>query len=122
MTFPSDFFKREEFACKCGCGFDTVDAELLEVLTEIRFRFGEPVYINSGCRCEKHNKAVGGKQKTGESAGSQHLYGRAADFVVRNVQPQVVYDFINELYPDDYGMKAYATFTHIDTRTNRGRW
>ena len=116
MSFPSDFFKREEFACKCGCGFDTVDAELLDVLTEIRFRFGEPIIINSGCRCESHNSKVGG------TPGSQHLLGRAADIVVRNVSPQTVYDFINELYPDDYGMKAYATFTHIDTRTNRGRW
>ncbi|EAS4214514.1 serine/threonine protein kinase, partial [Salmonella enterica] len=24
----SKYFKRSEFACKCGCGQDTVDAEL----------------------------------------------------------------------------------------------
>ena len=116
MTFPSDYFKREEFACKCGCGFDTVDAELLDVLVEIRLRFGKPITINSGCRCETHNKNEGG------SPNSQHVLGRAADIVVKDVHPSLVYEFINGIYPDDYGMKAYDTFTHIDTRTNRGRW
>lgn len=116
MSFPSDFFKREEFACKCGCGYDTVDAELLDVLVELRHRFGEPIVINSGCRCDTHNTNVGGSPK------SQHLLGRAADIAVKNVHPTQVYEYLDELYPDQYGIKAYATFTHIDTRTNRGRW
>ena len=116
MTFPAKHFTREEFECKCGCGFDTVDAELLDVLEELRAWFNEPIMINSGCRCAKHNESEGGKPN------SQHLYGRAADIVVRNVPASEVYEYLNTRFPDDYGMKAYATFTHIDTRTNRGRW
>ena len=116
MTFPAKHFTREEFECKCGCGFDTVDAELLDVLEEVRVWFEEPVTINSGCRCVTHNENEGGKPN------SQHLYGRAADIVVRNVPASEVYEYLNVRFPDDYGMKAYSTFTHIDTRTNRGRW
>ena len=46
------YFHRSEFACKCGCGFDTVDTELLKVLTRLRVRFNKPVKITSACRCE----------------------------------------------------------------------
>ncbi len=52
-------FKRSEFACKCGCGFDTVDAALIIVLQSIRDQFGALV-VNSDCRCDSHNKSVGG--------------------------------------------------------------
>ena len=72
----SEHFSREEMACKCGCGLDTVDAELLSLLEKIRAHFDRPITINSGCRCEAHNRAVGG------SKNSQHLIGRAADIVV----------------------------------------
>ena len=54
----SKHFKREEFACKCGCGFDVVDVELLEVLEELRELCGQPITINSACRCKNHNQSV----------------------------------------------------------------
>jgi uncharacterized protein YcbK (DUF882 family) len=110
------FFKRSEFACKCGCGFDTVDYELIEVLNDIRTHFKTPVIINSGCRCEDHNRAVGG------SSNSQHLYGRAADIVVLDVAPQEVYDFVDSKY-FGLGLGLYSNWVHIDTRTNGpARW
>lgn len=28
------YFKRNEFECKCGCSFDTVDFELAEVMDD----------------------------------------------------------------------------------------
>ncbi|WP_459594920.1 D-Ala-D-Ala carboxypeptidase family metallohydrolase, partial [Enterobacter hormaechei] len=52
----NQYFKRSEFACRCGCGTSTVDAELLQVITDVREKFG-PVVINSGHRCVKHNAA-----------------------------------------------------------------
>lgn len=113
----SEHFKRIEFECSCGCGFDTVDAELLNVLEGIRKHFKEPVIINSACRCPKYNAKVDGSPR------SQHLKGRAADIVVRNVKPNIVYSYLNARYPDRYGIGSYHTFTHIDTRTNGpARW
>lgn len=43
------------------------------VLDPARELFGAPIYVNSGYRCKKLNKAVGGV------ARSYHLSGRAAD-------------------------------------------
>mgnify|MGYP000394289057 CR=1 FL=1 len=111
----STYFDRSEFACKCGCGFDTVDVSTLSILDLVRRNFG-PVYINSGCRCSEHNKAVGG------SPNSQHLRGRAADIRVRNASLQEVADWVDREFPNaSIGM--YNTFIHIDTRTNGpARW
>ena len=46
------------------------------VLEPLRVAMGEPVKINSGYRCEKLNKAVGGVYN------SQHLKGQAADICI----------------------------------------
>ena len=56
----SKHFKREEFACKCGCGQDTVDHSLIEILERVREFFGKPITITSGNRCTTHNKKIGG--------------------------------------------------------------
>lgn len=112
----SSYFDRSEFACQCGCGFDTVDAELIVVLTALREHFNTPVTITSASRCAKHNANVGGSPK------SQHLLGRAADIVVKDVSPSEVYDYLDSTYPDQYGMGKYDSFTHIDTRGVKTRW
>lgn len=107
-------FSREEFTCKCGCGYDTVDVELVKVLQEIRDELG-PVKITSACRCKYHNAAVGGRPS------SQHLLGRAADIQMK-VSPAKVRAWLEEHYPDSLGIGAYNTFTHIDTRKGKARW
>ena len=43
------------------------------ILDPLREKYGSPIKVNSGYRCEKLNKAVGG------SNTSQHRYGLAAD-------------------------------------------
>lgn len=110
------YFSRDEFACKCGCGFDTVDALLLEVLTNIRIHFNKPVLITSGCRCDAHNIRVGGSSK------SQHKLGRAADIIVLGVSPQDVYDYSVKTYPNTLGLGNYDTFTHVDSRNIKARF
>jgi uncharacterized protein YcbK (DUF882 family) len=112
----SEHFARSEFACKCGCGFDTVDTELLDVVENLRLYYGVPVRSNSACRCYAHNKAVGG------SKNSQHLIGRADDVVVEGISPALVYKYLDEKYPDTYGIGFYNSFTHIDTRDKKARW
>lgn len=109
-------FNRKEFACQCGCGFDTVDAELVSVLESVREHFNKPVTVNSGARCATHNANIGGKPT------SQHLLGRAADIVVKGVKSADVQAFLLFKYPDRYGIGQYENFTHIDTRTGRARW
>ena len=117
MSQLSYHFHRDEFACKCGCGFNTVDSELITVLETIRAQFKKPVVITSGCRCFKHNT------KSGGSDNSQHIYGRAADFKIEGVAPAEVARFVDELWPNQYGLGVYSSWTHIDTRTKGpARW
>jgi uncharacterized protein YcbK (DUF882 family) len=117
MSDLSENFSRHEFACKCGCGFDTVDAELVMVVQGVRDYFGAAVTINCGCRCPMHNAEVGGADH------SQHMLGRAADIVVAGFSPEEVHDYLVNTYPNRFGVGSYRTFTHIDTRTNGpARW
>ncbi len=114
MSRLSKYFNRSEFSCKCGCGFSTVDVELLRVLELARDYFKKPVKINSACRCENHNIKVGG------ALHSKHMLGIAADIVVKDIKPQLVYDLLDRHEPNKYGVGNYKTFTHIDVRS--GKW
>ena len=111
-------FDSNEFKCKClgNCGFDTVDPELIEVLQELREAAGQPIIINSACRCKTHNKDVGGK------LNSQHVKGKAADIVVANISSIFVWGYLNEKHPDKYGIGLYKNFTHLDVREKKARW
>jgi len=111
-------FSRHEFACKCGCGFDTVDVATLELLEKIRSDCEDnPITINSGCRCAQYNQRVGG------SKASQHMLGRAADFTAKSVNPNDVHRFVESILDGTGGLGAYNTFTHVDTRSNGpARW
>ena len=50
------------------------------VLDPARERYGGPVMVNSGYRCAKHNREVGGV------SASQHLCGEAADVSAGSTQ------------------------------------
>lgn len=71
------YFTTEEFACKCGCGFKAVDSLFRAQLEKARDISGCAYVIDSGCRCEKHNKAVG-------STSRNHVAGKAADIKAMN--------------------------------------
>ena len=115
--YISEHFQRHEFACNCGCGFDTIDAQTLAVLEVVRRHFKAPVIVNSAARCPIHNRNVGG------APNSQHLDGRAADIKVKGVSPDAVADFIADILEDAGGIGRYDTFTHVDTRTaGPARW
>jgi uncharacterized protein YcbK (DUF882 family) len=109
-------FKRAEFACRCGCGFAAVDAELLAVLTDLRETYGKPIKITSACRCPSHNRKVGG------SKNSMHLIGIAADIQVEGMSPAKVEQYLLGKYPGKYGIAAAKTFVHIDVREKPARW
>ena len=114
MSKISEHFNREEFACQCGCGLDSIDYSTLEALEAIRVHFGKPITINSANRCVEHNAAVGGASK------SQHLRSRACDIVVKDVEPKAVADYAESL---GISVGRYNSFTHVDTRSGiAARW
>lgn len=108
-------FKRSEFACKCGCGVNHIQAELVDKLQLIRDEVGKPVHINSGVRCGPHNKAVGGKPS------SYHLLGKAADIRVAGMSTEALYAIARRI-PGLKGFGLYNGFLHVDTRRNRAIW
>ncbi|GHV34844.1 hypothetical protein FACS1894187_06280 [Synergistales bacterium] len=65
-------FSRHEFACKCGCGLDNINPVIVAMCQDLREAMGEPIRINSGCRCPARNKAAG-------STSTNHVNGNAAD-------------------------------------------
>jgi len=109
-------FKISEFRCK-GSGKlpkNGMDNTLLLKLERLRYNLGnKPITINSGYRTPAHNKRVGGASK------SQHLYGKAADIVVKGVSPSRVYAAADKLFN---GVGKYNTFTHVDTRGYKARF
>ncbi len=73
-----NYFLQSEFECKCGCGLNNVSDALIEDLNTAREIATMPFVINSGSRCENHNKSIGGL------SSSSHLRGLAVDIKADN--------------------------------------
>lgn len=118
MTRLTRHFCREEFACCCGCGFDTVDYALLEGLQELRDIVGEAIHVNSGCRCVLYNASLPDASPT-----SQHLRGRAADVWCAGYPPRKLAAISGTLRAfQTGGIGIYGSFVHLDTRGHVARW
>jgi len=109
-------FKAREFSCNDGSDAIFVAEELVTILEKIRMHFNKPVCITSGYRTPSHNKAIGGASR------SQHIYGLAADIVVRGVKATEVADYAETLLKNRGGIGRYDNFTHIDVRNTKSRW
>jgi len=68
-------FDVSEFDCPC-CGKNGMKRGTMDRFDLARDLAGVPFHINSGYRCAKHNKEVGG------NLDSPHLRGYAADIAV----------------------------------------
>ena len=110
------WFKEKEFACRC-CGQlpplarENVKALVSEVLDPVREKLGKPVVVNSGYRCEKHNKDVGGVRN------SQHLRGEAADVTCADL-PRLKALIIENGRFDQ--LITYPTFLHVSYKRTGG--
>lgn len=111
-------FSWEEARCPDGCVVPAaVRAEVVrtaEMAERVRAALGgRPMRVLSWYRCPKWNAHVGGVPN------SEHLRGRAIDFVIRGLSPvktqaEIV---LLKLYPGTVqGLGKYAGFTHIDRR------
>jgi uncharacterized protein YcbK (DUF882 family) len=117
-------FSRHEFACKCGCGFDGIDMDLVRSLQVLRDLLPplangrrRRIMLNSGCRCEAHNRRSGG------SPTSRHLRGQAADIRAEGMKPAELYRYACKVRRFERGgIGLYPTFLHVDVRATRGRW
>lgn len=68
-----------------------LEALIDNVLDPLREAYGKPIYVNSGYRCPKLNRAVGGVST------SQHLKGQAADIDVNDTEEnKKLYDYITK--------------------------
>lgn len=92
-------------------------------MSSIESHFGSTIQINSGYRCEKRNREVGGASQ------SQHTYGAACDFVIKGNKTKEVYDYVIATYgskPFGIAKKLSSDpnqgFVHLDTRGSRARW
>ena len=112
---------KHEIECKCGCGFADINPDVIEMWQGACDHFSEmlnrPVVlkINSGCRCDSHNKAVGGTK------GSQHRLGNAIDGKIIGVPYFRLFNYFDSKYPDSHGIKLYTTFVHGDCRAEKWR-
>lgn len=123
-------FKITEFNCRC-CGRmppevqRNIEALVANVLDPAREAYGKPIYVNSGYRCEAHNRKVGGVPK------SQHMQGEAAD--IRPVQGVQRVQGVQEFKEDLMKLARiivqqgrfdqliiYPTFLHVSYKRNGG--
>lgn len=61
------------------------------ILDPLREKWGAPIIVTSGYRCEKLNKAIGGASK------SQHVLGQAADIRTVSDRPEENYKLLHLL-------------------------
>ena len=79
-----NYFKDSELQCTCGCNKNNFQTETKMMLNVARERAGIPFIVNSACRCDFHNKLVGG------SPTSSHLKGVAVDIRVINSNHRLI--------------------------------
>ena len=129
---------RHEFACRCTCGFDTVDVELVGIIQATADHFAErdstdiKIILTSGNRCIEHNETVMKEYDPDYvpySSKSQHIKARAVDFKLFNrhtgeqIDPDRVARYLEKRYIGCFGIGRYSNRTHFDTRTNGpARW
>ena len=99
-------FKESEFACKCGCGYNVINPQLVMALDMARKEAKVPFTISSGCRCKNHNATVGGVDD------SAHVRGHAADIVVQGSAHRMAVLRALLRYFDRVGVDK--NFIHVD--------
>jgi zinc D-Ala-D-Ala carboxypeptidase len=108
----NSYFKKAEFACKCGCRRNEIKQELINKLDKSRDITNTPFIITSGYRCPSHNKSVGG------SPSSSHLKGLAVDIKADNSQHRM--NIVHGLTSAGFTrIGIHYNFIHADMDTSK---
>ena len=99
-------FKPKEFCCKCGCGSCEMNPQLIAALDMARAKAGVPFKVNSGFRCQKHNRAVGAKPT------SSHTLGLAVDIAYADGSQGI--KILKALVPFFDRIGIGSNFIHVD--------
>lgn len=106
------YFKRSEFACKCGkyCNGFPVEpkSKLVTVADRVREHFGKPAIVSSGVRCKQHNANVGGV------SNSRHMAGKAMDFCVIGETAKEVLAYAQAQPEIRYAYAIDQNYIHMD--------
>jgi uncharacterized protein YcbK (DUF882 family) len=110
-------FSSKEFTCNCkhsDCIEQKISKELVDDLEKCRQEYGQAVIINSGYRCLKHNKEIGGANH------SQHMEGKAADTRPKLLTTDTMDEWIKVLSGTFKAMGIAQSFIHVDVREMEG--
>jgi len=115
MTYLSKNLTVSEITCKCGCGLSRLHPLTVEVFQSTRDYCGFPLFITSGCRCKKHNQAVGGVE---DSAHTPNSAGYCQALDIRFNTPQQLFKIVSGLLRSGctrLGINFALGFVHFDT-------
>lgn len=117
----TEHFKVSEFRCRCGVSHDIlISDDLVQKLEKLRGKLNcSKIIINSGYRCSKHDRNVGG------SGSGQHTTGKAADIVCYGADGKAISSKIVTCAAQDIGFSGIAnidstyTATHVDVASRK---
>ena len=124
MSQLTENFKLSEFRCRDGSDVPEDLLENVQLLAEnlqvLREHIGRPIRVISGYRSPKYNRKIGGARK------SKHMKAKAADIVVKGMNPtelrEIIINLIKEGKIKKGGVGLYRSFVHYDTRGWNARW
>lgn len=115
-TQLTQHFNVSEFRCKCGYEHNTLlDVTLVGMLEQLFHALNcSKIIVNSGYRCAKHDKTVGG------TGTGQHTKGKAVDIVCYDQSGAKISSKIVTCAAQDLGFNGIAriddTAVHLDNR------
>lgn len=111
-------FSKAELECPC-CQQIMMHQKLLVALQSFRDDLDRPFRINSGYRCEEHNRKIGGAKN------SKHVIGCAVDISIVNWEPDDIHRLLylaTGYEQSPTGIGVYPTFIHFDVRDENTLW
>ena len=116
----SAHFNKEEYTCQCknsDCIDQMIEEELLNKLEQLRMDLGQPIRINSGFRCAKHQQELreGGLETA--VGKSTHELGQAADVSC----PVPIDDLAITAAKYFMAIGQASSWCHLDLRTGKVR-
>ncbi len=116
--YVTEHFLYNDFVCPCCDALKLIPGFYthLRLLERMRRELGFPIAVNSGYRCVRHNRAVGG------AARSWHLIF-ATDISPEDGSPEKLAAMHQAAERLGFGgIGRYDTFIHLDLRPDPMRW